>query len=572
MGCWYSEQMLPVRYCTAALLALTAGVCLSAQAPQPPQPSPGEATYSIFVGGREVGREQVNLARGGPGWIITSTGRSAAPVDFAVNRFELKYTADWQPVELTIDARQRERSFALATSFGVTTAINEITQNGVTNSKTDQVSARTVVLPNNFYAAYEALAARLSGMEPGGELPAYVAPQSEIRISIKAVAPGQYQTPAGSVNTRRYSIVFNNPSGPLDAELTVDDRGRFARLDIPAATLVISRQDLASVATRTRVVRNPTDADVTVPATGFSLAGTVTTPPEAAGRLRYPAVVLVAGSGPIERDGTVAGIPLFAQLAGSLAEQGFTVVRYDKRGVGQSGGRTERATLHDYAEDVIAVVKWIGRRKDVDSKRIAVVGHSEGAAVAMLAARREKKIAALVLLSATGTTGDALILEQQRHALEQLKIPEAEKQAKIELQRKILAAAVAQKGWDGVPAEVRELVDTPWYRSLLMFDPAQVMPKIKQRLLVIHGSLDRQVPAQHAERLGELANARKKALPTEVVHLPGLNHLLVPAMSGDVSEYGSLEAESISPDVGRIIADWLSGRRQAPKSTTLLRQ
>jgi pimeloyl-ACP methyl ester carboxylesterase len=565
--------MLSVRYCTAALLALATAV-VSGQGPAPAaaQPTPGEATYSIFVGGREVGREQVNVARAASGWIITSTGRTASPVDFAINRFEVKYTADWQPIELRIDARQRDRSFGLATSFGVTTAINEVTQNGVTNAKTDQVSARTVVLPNNFYAAYEALAARLSPLEPGSELPAYIAPQAEIKVSVKAITPGQFETPAGTLNTRRYSIVFNNPGGPLDAELTVDERGRFARLDIPAATLVISRQDLASVATRARSTRNPTDTDVTVPAAGFSLAGTITTPAEAAGKMRYPAVVLVAGSGPIERDGTMAGIPLFAQLAGALAEQGFTVVRYDKRGVGQSGGRTERATLHDYAEDVIAVVKWVGKRKDVDSRRIAVVGHSEGAAVAMLAAQREKKIAALVLLSATGTAGDALILEQQRIALGELKLPEEEQMAKIELQKKILAAAVDQKGWEGVPAEVRDLVDTPWYRSLLMFDPAKVMPKIKQRILIVHGARDRQVPPHHADRLGELANAREKSLPTEVVHLAGVNHLLVPARTGNVSEYGSLEAEAISPEVARIIGDWLSGRRQMQKSTTLLRQ
>ena len=67
----------------------------------------------------------------------------------------------------------------LATSFATTTAINEITQNGVTGSKTDQITARTVVLPSNFFAAYEALAVRLSSMTPGGELPIYVAPQGE---------------------------------------------------------------------------------------------------------------------------------------------------------------------------------------------------------------------------------------------------------------------------------------------------------------------------------------------------------------------------------------------------------
>ena len=125
---------------------------------------------------------------------------------------------------------------------------------------------------------------------------------------------------------------------------------------------------MAGVATRQQSVRNPTDVDVKIPAAGFGLAGTLTTP-SAQGRLRHPAVVLVAGSGPIERDALVAGIPLFAQLAGQLAEREFVVLRYDKRGTGQSGGRTERVTLQDYADDAVAAVKWLAKRKDVDSER-----------------------------------------------------------------------------------------------------------------------------------------------------------------------------------------------------------
>src|SRR5687767_3626356 len=121
-------------------------------------------------------------------------------------------------------------------------------------------------------------------------------------------------------------------------------------------------------------------------------------PTQAAGRLRHPAVILVPGSGPVDRDETVAGIPIFAQLAGALAQRGFIVVRYDKRGVGQSGGRAETATLQDYSEDLIAVVKWLRRRKDVDNKRMAVAGHSEGGWVAMLAAARQKEISSLILL------------------------------------------------------------------------------------------------------------------------------------------------------------------------------
>ena len=93
----------------------------------------------------------------------------------------------------------------------------------------------------------------------------------------------------------------------------------------------------------------------------------------------------------MDRDEVVAGIPIFAQLAGALAKQGFVVLRYDKRGVGQSGGRSERATLQDYADDLTAAVKWLAKRKDIDPRRIAVAGHSEGGAVAMLAAAREKQ-------------------------------------------------------------------------------------------------------------------------------------------------------------------------------------
>jgi hypothetical protein len=558
-GCGIRDSRIRDKGLGILLLLLLSAVAPATQQQQQQQQPSGSAVFALFIGGREVGREQVNLARSGSDWIITATGRHAAPADLAINRFEMRYTADWQPIELKIEARQRNQALGLATSFGLTAAINEITQNGVTNSKTDQVSARTVVLPNNFYAAYEALAARLASAAPGTDLPVYVAPQAEIRLSVRSVTPGQIQTPGGVVRTRRYAVTFHNPGGPLEAEITIDDRNRFARLEIAAATLLVTRQDLAGVATRSQTVRNATDTDVRIPAAGFSLAATVTTPPVAAGELRYPAVVLVAGSGPVDRDATVAGIPIFAQLAGQLAERGFVVVRYDKRGVGQSGGRTERVTLRDYADDAIAVVKWTEKRKDVEKRRIALVGHSEGASVGMLAAEREKKIATLVLMAGMGTTGQELILEQQQSMLEATRVPEGERAAKVDLQKRILAAVIAEKGWETIPAELRAIVDNPWYRSLLLFDPAREISKVKQPVLILQGALDTQVRPHHADRLAELARARKKAPPVEVVHLPGLNHLFVPAATGEVSEYGSLKEKAISPEVARTIADWLNG-------------
>jgi pimeloyl-ACP methyl ester carboxylesterase len=533
-------------------------------APQQGTPVPGEATFSVFIGGREVGREQVNLSRSGSDWIITATSRIGPPIDVTVNRFEMKYSGDWQPIELKADARMRPGSLGLLTSFGLTTAVNEITQNGVTSSKTDQITARTVVMPNNFFAAYEALAARLVGLEPGAELQIYVVPQGEIKLVVRAVTPGQFQTPAGLVATDRYSVTFHNPSGELPAEISADDKGRFARLEIPSASLLVSRQDLASVSSRIQTVRNATDVDVRIPSSGFSLAGTLTMPPASAGRLRSPAVVLVAGSGAIERDVVVAGIPIFAQLAGDLAARGFVVLRYDKRGIGQSGGRLETVTLREYADDVVAAVKWLEKRKDVDKRRIAVLGYSEGGSVGMLAASREKKISALVLMSAMGTRGVDLILEQQQYSLDRLKTPDRERASKVELQKKIVEAAMTGEGMDDLPPDVRERVDSPWYRSLLLFDPAELMPRIRQPVLILSGDLDKQIPPHHAKRLVELAEARKKAPAGVLVTFPGLNHLYVAANTGDVTEYASLAEKRISQDVARAVGDWLAAPDAKP--------
>ena len=549
--------MQGLRYCTVAAVAALGLLGVSAAEAQQATATPavGEATYSVFVNGREVGREQVTLSRTASGWTITSTGRIGTPLTLTNNRFEITYAPDWQPIELKIDALVQERTLGLHTSFGATTAISEITQNGVTNSKTDQISARTIVLPNNFYAGYEALAVRLASAAVGADIPVYVAPQAEIHLIVKAITPSTYQTPAGTITTRKYTVTFQNPDGPLEAEITVDARNRFARADIGGGAISVARQDLAGVATRQQTVRNPTDADVRVPAVGFGLAGTLTTPP-AQGRLKNPAIVLVAGSGPIERDGTIAGIPLFAQLAGQLADLGFVVVRYDKRGAGQSGGRTETVTLQEYAEDAIAAVKWLAKRKDVDNRRIVIVGHDDGAAVAMLAAR-EKRVAGLVLMGGMGTTGRDLILEQQQDLLNAAKTAEPDRAAKVELQKRIIEATVAEKGWEALSPEVRRAVDTPWYRSLLTFDPAKVMPRIKQPILILHGALDRQVAPRHADRLAELANARKGTPPAELKQVPSLNHLMVVAKTGDISEYPSLETKTISPEIAKAIAAWV---------------
>ena len=271
-----------------------------------------------------------------------------------------------------------------------------------------------------------------------------------------------------------------------------------------------------------------------------------------------PAIVLIGGSGPTDRDETVAGIPVFGYLAQGLVDAGFVVVRYDKRGVGQSGGRTESVTLADYAEDARSVVRWLQQQKDVDRDRIALVGHSEGAAVGMILAAREKRVKAAVLIAGPGTTGAELVLEQQRHTLDQMKVEGPEREAKIALQQKIHAAILDGGGWDDVPEAVRRTADTPWFHSLLAFDPATVMKDVDQPVLIVQGELDTQVPPHHADKLMALAEARRRTVDEQLLKVPGVNHLLVPAKTGEVSEYGSLRDEEVAPAVPAGIGAWLA--------------
>jgi dipeptidyl aminopeptidase/acylaminoacyl peptidase len=310
----------------------------------------------------------------------------------------------------------------------------------------------------------------------------------------------------------------------------------------------VVRDDLARAATPS--ITHPGDERVTIPASGFVLAGTVTRP-AAATRLRLPAVVLVGPSTAPDRDATTDGVPVLGLLAGALADNGFLAVRYDRRGTGGSGGRAESATLDDYADDVRSAVRYLRRRADVDRRRVAVLGYGDGAAVA-LAAARDRDIAALVLVAGMGTTGAELVLEQQRLLLDRSRLTAAEREERIALQQRIHEAVLTGRGWEALPPEVRRQADTPWFRSLLAFDPAKAMARTRQPLLVLHGGADDVVPAHHAEKLAALARARRKAGPVAVEILEGVGHELTAGAGGD----GRSEAR-LSDEIVRRLVAWL---------------
>ncbi len=511
----------------------------------------------MLLGGVRIGTESVNISRNGTNWVLSGTARLQAPIDLVINKFELTYSGDWQAQQLSMEATQRGQNVTLGTTFGVTTAINDVTQNTERVSNTVTVSPRTVVLPDNYFSAYEVLALRLGGLPVGARVPIYIAPRGEISATLNSVTPRRVVLSNGTLDLREVSLTFNNAAGPLTIEMWIDSRNRLARLVSRTASVAVVRDDLASVMAREEGIRHATDEDAFIPAGGFTIGATVTRPAKAPARA--PAIVLVPSSATQDRDGTLFGAPVLGRLAGVLAEAGYVVVRYDKRGLGQSGGRTENAGLPEFADDVTQIVQWLRRRRDVDGDRIAVAGYGDGASVALLAAGRLDRIKAVALLASYGRTGREAALEQQQRLLAQLKVPEAEKAAKIALQQRVIEAAVKNSGWEALPADVRQVADSAWFRSWLQFDPATAIGRVEQPLLILQGALDSEVTTSHADRLEALSAGRRNAKPgdTRKAVVPGVNHLLVQATTGEAEEYLTLTTRALSPDVAAALISWL---------------
>jgi len=540
----------------AALAALVLAGSVGVSAQQAPAP-PDAAAFTIFVRALPIGTEQIALTRTAEGWSIVSSGRVGAPLDSVARRVEVRYTADWRPRDMTIDATVRGQPQSLHAVVEGASVKTDYATNGQPAQKTDAIDPGAVLLvPSAFFAPYEALAQRLKTTSAGGEIPVYTAPVASFGVRVGESSPQQIQTTSRLITAQRTRVTLMTPAAPIDADIWTDETGRMIRLSVPAQSLEVVRDDVAAVSSRSVVISRPNDTQAHIPSIGFSLAGTISQPAQApAGKL--PAVVLVGGSGPTDRDGLAFGIPVLGELAGALADAGYLVVRYDKRGIGQSGGRPESATLNDYADDVSAAVKMLADRKDVDPKRIAVIGHSEGGTVALLAAAKDKRIAAVGMVATPGVTGAEVVLTQQKRLLDHSTLSDVEKQAKIDQQKRIHDAVINGKGLEQFPPEVRRAVDNAEFRSLLVADPAKLMPNVKKPVLIVQGELDTQVEPANADKLDALARQRKNAPPVETVKVPGVNHLLVPAGTGEVEEYPRLAGRHVSPAVSQALVGWL---------------
>jgi fermentation-respiration switch protein FrsA (DUF1100 family) len=303
---------------------------------------------------------------------------------------------------------------------------------------------------------------------------------------------------------------------------------------------------------------------------GIRLAGTFTIP---AGDGPHPAVALLTGSGPQNRDETVFGHRPFLVLADYLTRHGIAVLRFDDRGIGASTGDFAVATTPDFVSDALAAVAFLQARPEADPEKIGLVGHSEGAIVAPMAANRGGEVAFVVLLASTGVNGRELLVMQAKAMNRAAGLPEAVIEQRAEVQESLLdvvasaesdsvaaeqaGAILAEAGLTGDAAEgqIRSLL-SPWMKHFLVYDPLPELRELSIPVLALNGEKDTQVPP--TENLLPVEEAlREGGNPDVTVEvLPNLNHLFQTAETGLPAEYAGIE-ETFSPAALEKIAAWI---------------
>ena len=307
---------------------------------------------------------------------------------------------------------------------------------------------------------------------------------------------------------------------------------------------------------------------------GFTLAGTITRP-KAVGK--YPAVVLVTGSGSQDRDEALMGHRPFLVLSDALTRAGVVVLRYDDRGFAKSKGDASTATTMDFARDAASAVAFLASQPYVDTDKVGILGHSEGGVIAPIVASDNQEVDFIILMAGTGVNGIELLKDQSAAILRTQGAPEAyinqivalnesiyrmiiEPAADPEVQKQKVAEKLASIGVgpDEVKAQIAALF-APWYRYFLMLDPADYLEKTQVPVLVLNGTKDTQVTSTLNVPAIEAALQRGGNTQSTTIVYEGLNHLFQPAQTGAIAEYASIET-TIDPKVLIDIATWILQR------------
>ena len=404
--------------------------------------------------------------------------------------------------------------------------------------------------------------------------------------------------PLTGVSVSDKTLKFALPTAGAAWELTLSEDGKTATgLLKQGAEFKTTMRRLAPGESATKELKRPQEPKEPFPyevlevafenkPAAATFAGTLTLP---RGKGPFPCVVMVTGSGPQDRDEALLGQRPFFVIADHLTRQGIAVLRYDDRGTAKSTGDFAKATSDDFAGDALAAVEFLKSRKDVDAKRIGIMGHSEGGLIAPICAGRSKDVAFIVLLAGTGLSGAELMpiqskllsiasgtpaADAERQAKDAAEVfalvvagksdaevkqgirAVARRQLKAGSETKDLSGDALEKKLDQIVADQSGELLSPWFKRFLVMDPRKNLEQVKCPVLAVNGDKDLQVPSK--ENLPRIEKALKDSGNKDVtiVEFPGLNHLFQNCKTGSPAEYAEIE-ETFAPVALEAVTGWI---------------
>jgi pimeloyl-ACP methyl ester carboxylesterase len=417
-----------------------------------------------------------------------------------------------------------------------------------------------------------------------------------VSATIDIPQQGAKDLPLRNVSWRPPKAHFELPAGPglavFDGTIAGDSiNGDFQQAGITGTFRLERGKDVRAAAPPAPPEAPPPyrEEEVTFNSDSVKIAGTLTVPP---GKGRHPAVVLITGSGAHNRDEELLGFKPFLVIADYFTRHGLAVLRCDDRGVGGSTGSKSLSTPEDHSEDMLAAVKFLQGRLDINPAQIGLCGHSEGGIIAPIAAAKSKDVAFIVLIAGPAVTGDKLMFFQIESQMREGKAGEEQIRNSLEEQRRVFDCVRTGKGWnllleefkkdiatgfsslppgmrkgiadsaafvngraDGMLASIR----TPWFRYFIDFDPVPTLEKVSCPVLAIFGALDMQVPVSLNRKPMETALAKSKTKDWNVEVLPKANHLFLTAVTGSPAEYAGLEKKFL-PGFLDLMTGWITKR------------
>jgi len=307
----------------------------------------------------------------------------------------------------------------------------------------------------------------------------------------------------------------------------------------------------------------------------IALAGTLTLPEKDG---NFPAVILITGSGPQNRDEELFGHKPFLVLADFLTKNGIAVLRFDERGVGESTGDFAKATTFDFAKDVEYAIEYLQKRKEINKDKIGLIGHSEGGVITSIIASENKDIDFIVLMAGSALRGDKLLLLQKYKIETQMGINKqlVENNQQIfagayeivlneSLEKELISDTLSKyfisKYGQSLPEKQKNVLinqlSSPWMINFIRLDPAVYLSEVNCPVLVINGSKDIQVPSKENLEIIESIFENSKNTDVKIKKLKGLNHLFQECETGATSEYGTIE-QTISPIALEEILSWIN--------------